>query len=40
MALTSNLIGNRCQIANGITDVVEALGGRDFADLRAGHGLV
>src|ERR1700730_16279023 len=38
VALTSDLVGNRRQVADGVADVVETLGGGDLADLRAGHG--
>ena len=37
VALPRDFVGHRRQVADGVADVVEALGGGDFADLRAGH---
>jgi hypothetical protein len=37
VALLRDFVCDRGQITNGVADVVEALGGGDFAKLGAGH---
>jgi hypothetical protein len=37
VALLNDFIGHASQVANGVANVIETLGGGDFAGLRDGH---
>jgi hypothetical protein len=37
VTFAGNFVGHRRQVADGVADIVQTLGGGDFADLCAGH---